>query len=57
MLLRFTCSKCTDTPTLWILENNLNAARLYRKEGFSETGRRNQIDKGLDEIEFIKTER
>ncbi len=54
MLLRFACSKCTDTPTLWILDNNLNAARLYRREGFSETGRRNQIDKDLDEIEFIK---
>jgi ribosomal protein S18 acetylase RimI-like enzyme len=36
------------------LANNLNAAHLYRREGFSETGRRNQIDKDLDEIEFIK---
>ena len=53
-LLRFACSKCTNCPTLWILENNSNAARLYRREGFSETGRRNPIDKGLDEIEFIK---
>ena len=53
-LLRFACGKCTAAPTLWILENNSNAARLYRREGFSETGRRNQIDKGLDEIEFIK---
>lgn len=55
VLLRFACSKCKEAPTLWILENNLNAARLYQREGFSETGRRNQIDKGLDEIEFIKT--
>ena len=54
VLLRFACSKCKDSPTLWILENNSNAARLYRREGFSETGRRNPIDKGLDEIEFIK---
>ena len=53
-LLRFACSKCPDKPTLWILENNLNAARLYQREGFSLTGRRNNIDKGLDEIEFIK---
>ena len=53
-LLRFACSKCPDKPTLWILENNLNAARLYQREGFSITGRRNNIDKGLDEIEFIK---
>ena len=54
VLLRFACSKCTSTPTLWILENNINAARLYPREGFSKTGKRNQIDKGLDEIEFIK---
>ena len=53
-LLRFACRKCPDKPTLWILENNLNAARLYQREGFSLTGRRNNIDKGLDEIEFIK---
>lgn len=53
-LLRFACSKCPGKPTLWILENNLNAARLYQREGFSLTGRRNNIDKGLDEIEFIK---
>ena len=53
-LLRFACGKCKTSPILWILENNSNAARLYRREGFSETGRRNQIDKGLDEIEFIK---
>ena len=53
-LLRFACGKCKTSPTLWILENNSNAARLYRREGFSETGRRNPIDKGLDEIEFIK---
>ena len=39
-------------------EKNIDiAARLYQREGFSETGRRNQIDKGLDEIEFIKTEK
>ena len=53
-LLRFACGKCAAAPTLWILENNSNAARLYRRKGFSETGRRNKIDKGLDEIEFIK---
>ena len=53
-LLKFACSKYLGKPTLWILENNLNAARLYQREGFSLTGRRNNIDKGLDEIEFIK---
>ena len=53
-LLRFACGKCPGKPTLWILENNTNAARLYQREGFVQTGRRNNIDKGLDEIEFVK---
>ncbi len=30
-LLNFACSKCTAEPTLWILQNNENAARLYRR--------------------------
>ena len=51
-LLEFACAKCTGTPTLWILENNENAARLYRRMGFAETGRRNVVVNGLDEIEF-----
>ena len=55
-LLHYAISKCHGVPTLWILENNENATRLYRREGFLETGRRNYIDKNLDEIEFIKSE-
>ena len=51
-LLHFAISECSDTPTLWILENNQRAERLYRREGFKETGRRNVITDGLDEIEF-----
>lgn len=51
-LLRFAIEKCPDAPTLWILENNQNAARLYRRMGFVETGRRNCITDELDEIEF-----
>ena len=53
-LLRFAISECKATPTLWILENNVNAARLYRRLGFEETGRRNQITNKLDEIEFAR---
>ena len=53
-LLEFACAKCAGTPTLWILENNVNAARLYRRKGFVETGRRNVVTNGLDEIEFAK---
>ena len=51
-LLRFAVRQCEGTPTLWILENNTGAAKLYRREGFRETGRRSFIADGLDEIEF-----
>ncbi|MBQ4436140.1 MAG: GNAT family N-acetyltransferase [Clostridia bacterium] len=54
-LLRYAISKCDGAPALWILENNENAARLYRRLGFAETGRRNEITHGLDEIEFALT--
>ncbi len=52
-LLQYAVERCTDTATLWILENNIRAGKLYRRMGFKETGRRNAITDGLDEIEFI----
>jgi len=54
-LLQFAIEQCTDNPTLWILENNSNAKRLYHKMGFQETGRKNAITDGLDEIEYTLT--
>ena len=51
-LLQFAIEKCADTPTLWILENNAGAKRLYERLGFSETGKRKTIKNGLDEIEL-----
>ena len=51
-LLQYAVSQCTGIPTLWILENNERAGQLYRRMGFRETGRRNAITDGLDEIEF-----
>ncbi len=51
-LLRYAIEQCTDTPTLWILENNTGAARLYRRMGFQETGRKNAITDKLNEVEF-----
>ena len=51
-LLEFAINLCTDIPVLWILENNIGAGRLYRRMGFQETGRRNVITKGVDEIEL-----
>ena len=51
-LLRFAISKCSNTPSLWILENNVNAERLYCRMGFTKTGRINEITDMLDEIEL-----
>ena len=51
-LLRFAINLCPDAPTLWILENNVNAARLSRRMGFKETGKVNAITDKLAEIEF-----
>ena len=51
-LLRFAITQCDGIPALWILENNQGAEKLYRREGFRETGRRNAITDRLDEIEF-----
>ena len=45
-------SQCPGIPKLWILENNIDAERLYRRMGFIETGKRHSITDGLDEIEF-----
>ena len=54
-LLQYAIDQCTDTPTLWILENNVKAERLYHRMGFKRTGRKNSITDGLDEIEFALT--
>ena len=51
-LLRYAVERCTGTPTLWILENNADAERLYRRMGFRPTGRVHSVPDGLDEIEF-----
>lgn len=40
-------------PSLWILENNHDAERLYLRQGFVPTGNRNHITGKLDEVEFI----
>ena len=51
-LLRYAMDQCEGDPVLWILENNKDAERLYRRLGFEFTGRRNPITDGLDEIEL-----
>ena len=51
-LLQYAIGQCADTPTLWILENNKRAEKLYRRMGFKNTGKKNSITDGLDEIEY-----
>ena len=52
-LLQFAVGQCSGTPSLWILENNENAERLYRRFGFTKSGRINAITDQLAEIEFV----
>lgn len=52
-LLKFAIEQCSGIPTLWILENNTGAKRLYHRFGFKETGRVNAITDELDEIELV----
>ena len=51
-LLQYAIAQCADTPTLWILENNTRAEKLYRRMGFKKTGKKNSITDRLDEIEY-----
>lgn len=52
VLLRHAIRQCDGRPTLWILDNNAGAERLYRREGFVPTGRKSAITEKLDELEF-----
>lgn len=51
-LMNFAIKKCKGVPTLWILENNAVAYKLYLSLGFKLTGNRNVVKNGLDEIEL-----
>ncbi len=51
-LLHFAMAQCESAPTLWILEINRGAERLYRREGFAPTGRSQVFPNGLHEYEF-----
>ena len=51
-LLRFAMAQCAGTPTLWILNVNDGAYRLYRRFGFRETGNRHQLSDTIFEFEM-----
>ena len=53
VLLRYAIAQCQGSPTLWILENNAGAERLYRREGFLPTGRILEHPGGLSEQELM----
>lgn len=44
---------CAGSPTLWILETNQRARRLYERLGFRPTGAVNRNNGPLAEIEFV----
>ena len=51
-LLKYAISQCVGAPTLWILESNTGAERLYRRMGFKKTGNVRPHPNGIDEIEY-----
>ncbi len=53
VLLQYAMGQCAGSPTLWILENNTRAERLYRRNGFRPTGRVLEHPGGLSEREFL----
>ena len=53
LLLRWAIKQCEGTPTLWILDNNAGARRLYEKNGFRFTGNVHRLSDTLTELEFI----
>lgn len=51
-LLVFAVRQCTDCPTLWVLNTNEGARRLYERHGFQPTGNIVQHNGGLYEVEL-----
>ncbi len=54
MLLRFAIERCNGVPTLWVLDNNPAAIRLYQANGFQQTGQRTKLRENLFELEMRK---
>ncbi len=51
-LLEFAIGQCAGAPTLWVLNTNPGARRLYERRGFRPTGQLVQHGGGLYEQEF-----
>lgn len=53
LLLEFAIRQCAGIPTLHVLNTNTVARRMYRKNGFFETGNIRVLNDALYEIEMI----
>lgn len=51
-LLNYAIEQCEGVPSLWILNINEDAYRLYTRRGFAETGNRKQLKGNLFELEL-----
>lgn len=51
-LLTFAIKKCTEKPSLWILNTNDGAKRFYKRNGFEPTGMIIQHTDGIYELQL-----
>ena len=52
-LLKYAMACCDGVPTLWILDNNEGARRLYARHGFRPTGKKQWLSDTLSELEMV----
>lgn len=51
-LLNYAIQQCVGMPTLWLLNTNGSACRLYQRNGFRVTGNRKELKRGMYEMEM-----
>jgi len=54
LLLDFAIRQCAGVPTLWVLNTNAVAQRMYQKNGFRETGDTRALNDAVYEIEMVR---
>ena len=53
-LLRYAERYCIGMPKLWVLSNNEPAKHFYLKAGYAFTGKKNDLNPNLSELEMIR---